>query len=84
MTLNVTTEQLSHALFQTDPANTCCKENDYFDEYDYVAEAIVERMVEGMSLEKALAECFSEWFFGGESFDTEQLNPTLELLREEK
>lgn len=47
MTPNVTTEQLSQALFQTDPANTCCKENDCFDEYDYLAEAIVERLMEG-------------------------------------
>lgn len=27
-------EQISKALFKADPMNTCCKENDCFDEYD--------------------------------------------------
>lgn len=33
-------KQISKALFDTDPMQTCCKENDCFDEYDLVATQI--------------------------------------------
>lgn len=33
-------EQISQALFETDPMNTGCKENECFDEYDRVASDI--------------------------------------------
>ena len=33
-------ERVSRALFESDPMVTCCKENDYVDEYDVIAGAI--------------------------------------------
>jgi|AntDeeMinimDraft_4_1070355.scaffolds.fasta_scaffold38655_1 hypothetical protein len=47
---------ISRALFQTDPMNTRCKENDCFDEYDDIAADILGRLEAGESLKTALAE----------------------------
>ncbi len=76
-------EQISQALFETDPMNTCCKENDCLDEYDPVASAVADRIVAGHSLEAALVEEIAEWFFDGESFNTDRVQPALELLSKE-
>ena len=73
-------EQISKALFETDPMNTCCKENDCFDEYDKVAEDVAQRLWEGESLKQALQAEISEWFFDGDEFDEKRLEPTLQLL----
>ena len=77
-------EQISKALFETDPMNTCCKENDCFDEYDKVAEDVAQRLWEGESLEQALQAEISEWFFDGDEFDEKRLEPTLQLLGQEE
>jgi hypothetical protein len=73
-------EQISQALFKTDPMRTCCKENDCFDEYDRVASDVLDRLVAGERLEQALSTEISEWFFGGEQFDQSRLQLVLELL----
>lgn len=73
-------QKISKALFETDPMNTCCKENDCFDEYDSIAEAIAERLAKGESLEQALTVEISEWFFDGDQFDRTRLKPVLDLL----
>ncbi|MCM0612181.1 hypothetical protein KFJ24_06780 [Marinobacter sediminum] len=77
-------EQISRALFETDPTNTCCKENDCFDEYDKVAEVVAQRLEEGKSLKQALRAEISEWFFDGDQFDANKLEPTLQQLGEEE
>ncbi len=41
MTAIHSAEKISKALFETDAINTCCRENDYFDEYDRIAESVV-------------------------------------------
>lgn len=80
MTNDCTAEEISQALFTTDPLNTCCKENECLDEYDHVAEAAVEKIACGASLEHALQQAISEWFYDGESFDTGILQPAMEQL----
>jgi hypothetical protein len=77
-------EQISQALFETDPMRTCCKENDCFDEYDKVAEDVAERLLGGESLKQALRAEISEWFFDGDEFDEKRLEPTLQLLGQEE
>lgn len=81
---NYSAEQISKALFETDPMNTCCKENDCFDEYDRIAEAVEDRLKEGESLKQALITEISEWFFDGESADIGRLEPALEMLGKEE
>lgn len=83
MTAKLSAEDISKALFEADPMNTCCKENDCFDEYDRVAEAVKESLDEGQNLEQALIREISEWFHDGEDFDTGRLVPVIELLSEE-
>ena len=83
MSASLTSQQISKVLFQTDPLNTCCRENDCFDEYDYVAEAVTERLAEGLSLDQALVEEISKWFFDGAHFDVSRLTLAFKLLREE-
>ncbi len=83
MSVSLTPQQISKALFQTDPMNTCCKENDCFDEYDYVADTVAEKLGEGFNLNQALTIAISECFLDGENVDANRLNPALELLREE-
>ena len=76
-------EQISRALFETDPMNTGCKENECFDEYDRVASDIADRLAEGESIEEALSTEISEWFFDGGQCDQSRLQPVLERLGEE-
>ena len=77
-------EQISQALFETDPMRTCCKENDCFDEYDTVAKDVAKRLLDGESLKQALQAEISEWFFDGDRFDANRLEPTLQLLGQEE
>lgn len=80
---NLTPKQISRALFEADPMNTSCQENDCFDEYDYLAQAVKERLTEGWSLDRALVAEVSEWFFGGGHFDVSRLTFAFKLLRED-
>tara|TARA_R110001599_G_scaffold342321_1_gene563990 strand:+ start:578 stop:835 length:258 start_codon:yes stop_codon:yes gene_type:complete len=83
MSARLTAQQVSKALFDVDPMNTGCRENDCFDEYDYVAEAVTGRLAEGLSLDQALVEEVSKWFFDGAHFDVSRLTLAFKLLREE-
>lgn len=57
-----TVESLSNWLFDTDPAHTCCKENDCFDEYDYIAATAVDFMDSGDKPQAALDKALALWF----------------------
>lgn len=46
-------KQISKALFDIDPMQTCCKENDCFDEYDLVATQIFRNVELGLSFKHA-------------------------------
>lgn len=76
-------EQISRALFETDPMNTGCKENDCFDEYDRVAIDIADRLAAGESIEEALSTEILDWFFDGGQCDKSLLQQVLERLGEE-
>ncbi len=58
----LTTENLSSSLFHLDPMHTCCVENDCFDEYDRVANCVVQLVQEGRPLRDVLTEEFIRWF----------------------
>ena len=66
MNIQLTADQISRALFENDPLNTCCKENDCFDEYDRIAADVAECVEAGATLKDALAEAINEWFYDGE------------------
>lgn len=80
MSRNYTAKQISLALFETDPLNTCCRENECWDEYDRVAQAIHRDVLNGGSLENSLEQAIRDWFYDGESFDTNILLPVLHKL----
>ncbi|WP_152206981.1 hypothetical protein [Marinobacter changyiensis] len=82
MSVALTAHQISQALFETDPMNTCCKENHCFDEYDREAVGVKESLDKGQSLEQALIQEISEWFYNGEDFDTGKIDPIIKLLSE--
>ena len=52
--MSITWQLISQSLFELDPMNTCCKENDCFDEYDFVARHIADRIAEGLLPERAI------------------------------
>lgn len=80
MSREYTADQISRALFETDPLNTCCRENECWDEYDHVAQAIYVNAIGGDSLEKALEQAIREWFYDGESVNTNILQQVLAQL----
>lgn len=53
--------KLSKILFELDIANTCCKENECYDEYDSAALQIVE-MIPSMGLADAIEYVFDTRF----------------------
>lgn len=79
MTKPLSKEQISHLLFTADPMNTCCKENDGFDEYDKVAEDILATLNEGDTLENAVSQTLWIWF--GEDLATaEKVEQVIQVL----
>ncbi|PSF12196.1 hypothetical protein C7H09_04785 [Marinobacter fuscus] len=80
MTGELTPQQISRALFETDPLNTCCRENDCTDEYDYVAQTVYDHLQQGEALLVAMTKSIGEWFFDGKSFNTGILAPALAIL----
>ena len=72
-------ERISRALYEADPLNTCCKENESFDEYDHIANSIEVRLSGGCRFEEALIAEISEWFFEGKNFDSGILDSTIQL-----
>jgi len=85
MSQQYTAEILSRALFYTDPMNTCCQENDCFDEYDAVAVDVIDRFETGLSIDAALSEAIQDWFYDGVagSVSEGKLKPILEWLNKE-
>lgn len=79
----ISSDQISLALFQTDPMHTCCQENDCFDEYDTIALTVAERLEKGQLLSEALNKTLSESFYDGEPIGSAKLEPTLALLSAE-
>lgn len=61
--MQITTERLSQVLFERDPMNTACKENDVFDEYNLIAASTIDLMERGISFDEALHQVISEMFF---------------------
>ncbi|MBT00069.1 MAG: hypothetical protein CMI01_15515 [Oceanospirillaceae bacterium] len=84
MSRDYTAEQISQTLFETDPLNTCCRENECWDEYDHVAQTIAQDVLRGASLQRALEKAISEWFYDGESFDASSLQPVIKQLEKVK
>lgn len=79
-----TPEQISDALFHTDPMNTCCKENDCFDEYDRIARGVSSQLLEGFNLKEALVLELVEWLFETEGVTPDSLDPVVEYLNKEE
>ncbi|EBA00899.1 hypothetical protein [Marinobacter sp. ELB17] len=84
MNMQLTAHQISKALFEIDPMNTCCKENDCFDEYDLIAADVAESLEAGATLKDALAGAINEWFYDGEELLKSEsiVEPTIEMLKE--
>jgi hypothetical protein len=85
MNMQLTADQISRALFESDPMNTCCKENDCFDEYDRIAAGVAESLEAGATLKEALAGAINESFYDGEDLlESESVvEPTIAWLKQE-
>ncbi|XKF16770.1 hypothetical protein LL947_06525 [Halomonas sp. BLK-85] len=64
------TWNLSRLLFEHDPMQTCCRENDAFDEYEYVASTLAVSMLDGELPKTALRSALTTWF--GDELAAEQ------------
>lgn len=53
---------LSKVLFELDPARTCCKENDCFDEYDSIASKILSTRINFSTFYNAIDINFINYF----------------------
>lgn len=72
-------QQVSRALFETDPMHTACKENDCFDEYNHVARGVVAEIEGGATPDAALKTVLGDWF-GEELLATRDLSPVIKQL----
>jgi hypothetical protein len=54
--------RISEVLFDHDPMNTCCKENDCFDEYDSIAQSAFDKLSNGQPIDEAISETLIDWF----------------------
>ncbi len=73
------TEKISRLLFDADPMNTCCKENDCFDEYDAIAADIAHGLASGEQLEHAVKRALAD-AFGIELADRNAIQRALHAL----
>ena len=80
MSIVLKADMISRALFEFDPMNTCCKENDCFDEYAWIAESVEGRLRQGFSLKQALVLELAESFFDKETLHTDCLDPVVAYL----
>jgi hypothetical protein len=55
-------KDLSEILFEIDPAGTCCKQNDCFDEYDSIAAEIEHDYDQHGLFQQAVVENFEFYF----------------------
>ena len=54
--------ELSDILYRLDPAHTCCKENECYEEYDGTADTIISFVKDGYSPTEAVEETFVSMF----------------------
>lgn len=73
---------LSEALYELDPANTCCKENKCFDEYDRIARSVINAESNGEPFTEALPEVMIT-SFGRDAFDHRTINTMSESVAKE-
>ncbi len=73
---------LSEALYGLDLANTCCKENECFDEYDRIARTVIDAEKDGCPFTKALPDVMVT-SFGRDAFDHRTLNTMNETVVKE-
>ena len=50
---------ISEILFQLDPMNTCCKENNAYDEYDRIADQIADSDLTPENISKVFFDSFN-------------------------
>lgn len=81
----LTAESISRALFHADPMHTCCLENDCYDEYDRVADDVMDRLNAGEPLSAALVGAIVYWFYDddSDSVNDRVIQPVIEWLDEE-
>jgi hypothetical protein len=80
MSIVLQAHMISQALFEFDPMNTCCKENQCFDEYDRIAEGVEGRLRQGFTLKQALVLELAESFFAAETPQTDCLDSVVDYL----
>ena len=71
-------ERISQILYEIDPMNLSCKENDATDEYDNEADDLVRELKNGAGMREALVSVFRYWF--GTSFDEIVDDQTIEIM----
>lgn len=71
---------LSEILFNQDPMNTCCKENQAYDEYDRIAQRIQDFVSKGVSLKESIQITFRDSF--GEELSEDILNKIIKAKNE--
>lgn len=75
----ISSEAISRILFRHDPANTCCVENDAYDEYDRVAESIAHLINEEMcSSDYAVRVMLHESFESLEDMDAKLVSLSID------
>lgn len=76
------TERISRVLYHHDPANTSCRENKAYDEYDLFARYVVEAVEEGGCSIKDAIESNLEFFFALEpdEIDEDVVNSIVEEI----
>lgn len=72
-------ETINTALFETDPMNTCCKENNCQYEYEKISAKVLQHIQQGMVMEAALdqALCAS---FGDDMVNGTQIEAVMNAL----
>lgn len=56
---------LNKMLFDLDPMNTCCKENDMFDEYQKIATNITGWLIRGCDVTDSVKSVFDAYWWEG-------------------
>ncbi|RUO62219.1 hypothetical protein [Pseudidiomarina insulisalsae] len=55
-------ERFNRAMFDVDPMNTCCGENECYEEYARIADAAVNYVLEGHTRREAIAQALKDSF----------------------
>jgi hypothetical protein len=76
--MNELAQKISDVFFEVDPANTCCKENDCFDEYDTFSVWVESDLDRG--LKTAIESSYEDYF--GQPISSENLEKLLEKLKD--